>query len=259
MPSARTAVLEIAAGAPARRAAARPGSARCTLSRIGVLEPIVVDVELRARARIDDVLDRRHHAFVAQPLDERHRDVDAGDELLDEHAGRILLDQLLDERAHRAPVARHRVVADALGRAFVVGLDDGRHRHAERAFDLLERRQIARRHQARARRVDAVLAQHALGEPLVERHRQHVGVGAGVRIVQLLEQRRIERLARAAAAPLGGVEDEIGRERLDARRQVRRRPRDLDLLHLVARRRRARWRWRRRSRRCRTPPLLRPR
>ena len=50
---------------------------------------------------------------------------------------------------------------------------------------------------------------------------------------ELLEQRRVERLARAAAPPLGGVEDQIRAERLDALGQVRRGPGDLDLLDLV--------------------------
>ena len=93
--------------------------------------------------------------------------------------------------------------------------------------------QIVRHHQPGPRGVDALGAQHQLGQPLVQGHRHDVGVRAGVGEAQLLEQRRVERLAGAPAAALGGVEDQVGGERLDARRQVRSRAGDLDLLHLV--------------------------
>ena len=45
-----------------------------------------------------------------------------------------------------------------------------------------------------------------------------VRVGAGVGEAELLEERRVERLARVPAPALGGVEDEVGRERLEPRR-----------------------------------------
>src|SRR5262249_8305911 len=57
---------------------------------------------------------------------------------------------------------------------------------------------------------------------------------ARVREAELLEERRVEGLARAAAAALGRVEDEVGAEALEARRQVRRGAGHLDRLDLVA-------------------------
>ena len=39
---------------------------------------------------------------------------------------------------------------------------------------------------------------------------------------ELLEERRVERASRLAATALGGVEDDVGRERLEARDEERR-------------------------------------
>ena len=71
-----------------------------------------------------------------------------------------------------------------------------------------------------ARRVDAGALDHQLGQPLVERDRVRVGVRAGVRDAELLEQRRVERLAHAAAVALGGVEDDVRIDRLEPLEQV---------------------------------------
>ncbi len=79
-----------------------------------------------------------------------------------------------------------------------------------------------------------MLRQHQLGELLVQRERQDVGVRAGVGHPQLVEQRRVEGLAEAPAPPLGGVEDEVGPEGLEARHGPRGRSGDLDPLHPVA-------------------------
>src|SRR5207237_6386478 len=85
-----------------------------------------------------------------------------------------------------------------------------------------------------AGRDDAVLGQHQLGERLVERHREPPGAGAGVREAQLIEQSRIERLAEAAAAALGRVEDEVGRERLQPGSGAAGGTAHLDALHPVS-------------------------
>ena len=89
MPSARAAILEMRAQARHDVARQLGRAAHRDPVRLGRLEAVVVDVEAAARRRIDDVLDRQQHALVAEPLDEGHGHVDAGDELLDEHAGRV--------------------------------------------------------------------------------------------------------------------------------------------------------------------------
>src|SRR5262249_38300659 len=59
-------------------------------------------------------------------------------------------------------------------------------------------------------------------------------VGAGVEDPRPPEQRRVERPARAPAAPPGGVEDEARVGRREPRHEARRRPGNLNFLHLVA-------------------------
>jgi hypothetical protein len=93
---------------------------------------------------------------------------------------------------------------------------------------------VAEVDQAGPRGVDAGPPDQELGQPLVEGQRVRVGVGAGVRDAELLEQRRVQRLAQLALLALGGVEDEVGVDGLEALEQRRRRTRDLDLLDLVA-------------------------
>ena len=257
MPSVRAAILEMCAQ-PRHHVARQIGrAAHRHLARLGRLQPIVVEVEAAARRRIDHVVDRQQHALVAAPLEERDGHVGAGHELLDQHAGRVGAQRARQHLGQRARVAHHRVVADPLRRALVVRLDDHRQRQPQRPRIAACRAVLVGRDQPRARRVDPALAEHQLGQPLVERHRQDVGVRAGVREAQLLEQRRVERLARAPAPPLGGVEDQIGAEGFDARRQPRGRAGHLDLLDLVPAGAQRRRRWRRRSRRCRTRPRLR--
>ena len=85
-----------------------------------------------------------------------------------------------------------------------------------------------------ARRRDAVLGEHELRELLVERERERVGVGAGVRHAELVEERREERLPEPPAPPLGGVEDEVRAVGLEARDGARGRAGDLDPLDAVA-------------------------
>src|SRR5712691_8094481 len=85
-----------------------------------------------------------------------------------------------------------------------------------------------------ARRDHAVLPEHELGEGLVEAHRQDPGVRPRVREAQLVEERGVERLAEPPPAALGGVEDEVGRERLEARGGAAGRPAHLDALDAVA-------------------------
>jgi hypothetical protein len=75
--------------------------------------------------------------------------------------------------------------------------------------------------QQAARGVDAGPPDQELGQPLVEGERVRVGVGAGVRDAELLEQRRVQRLAQAAALALGGVEDDVGVDGLEALEQGR--------------------------------------
>ena len=84
------------------------------------------------------------------------------------------------------------------------------------------------------RRAHAVLAQHELGELLVQGDGQRVGVGAGVGDAQLVEERRVEGLAKPPPPPLGGVEDEVRAVGLEPRDGARGRPGDLDAFQPVA-------------------------
>src|SRR4029078_8118892 len=61
-----------------------------------------------------------------------------------------------------------------------------------------------------------------------------VRVVSGAREAQLLEQRRVERLARAPAPSLGGVEDQVRAARFDLFGQARRGARALYLLDSVS-------------------------
>ncbi len=76
--------------------------------------------------------------------------------------------------------------------------------------------------------------EHQLGQPLVQRHRQRVGIRARVGIAQLLKERGIERLTCASSSSFGHVEDQIRAEGFQSCRQVRCRSRHLDLGHLMA-------------------------
>ena len=221
-------------GAQARHDVARQigRAAHRDLAGVGRLQPVVVEVEAAARRRVDDVVDRQQDPLVAAPLQKRDGDVGAGHELLDQHAARVGAQRARQDLGQRARVAHDRVVGDPLRRPFVVRLDDHRQRQPQRPR-IAHPPVLVGREQLRARRVDAALAQHQLGQPLVQRDRQDVGVRAGVGEPQLLEQRRVERLARAPAPPLGAVEDQIGSVRFDARRQPRGGAGDLDLLDLV--------------------------
>jgi hypothetical protein len=88
---------------------------------------------------------------------------------------------------------------------------------------------------AAARAVDAVAGEDLLGEPLVERDAERVRVAAGGRDAELFEERRVEPAAHLAAVPLGGVEDDVGREGLEASDEQRRRTRHVDALDVVPR------------------------
>ena len=155
MPSARTAILEIARSRDTHVARQVGRAAHRHLARLGGLEPVVVEVEAAARRRIDHVVDRQQHALVAAPLEERHGHVDAGDELLDQHAGRVGAQRARQHLGQRARVAHDRVVADALRRALVVRLDDHRQRQPQRPRIAAARRYSSGVTSRAARRVDA--------------------------------------------------------------------------------------------------------
>jgi len=210
------------------------------LVRLDVLEPVVVDVEalgVRLAARQVDEIDRREQALiVADALDEADDHVEPLDVLLDEHAIGIGAERALQRARELARLlddrAAERTIVDALARALVVRLDDHREREPGAALD--DGVVVAGRDEHAARGVDPAARHEQLGQPLVERDRVRVGVAAGEWNAELLEQRRIERLAHAAAIALRRVEDEIRVDRLEPVDQVRRGPRDLDLLDLVA-------------------------
>ena len=203
------------------------------LAGVGRLQPVVVEVEAAAGQRVDDVVDRQQDPLVAAPFQKRDGDVGAGHELLDQHAAGVGPQRARQHLAQHARVANDGVVGDPLRRAFVVRLDDDRQGQPQRPW-VAHPAVLVGRQQLRARRVDAALAQHQLRQPLVQRDGQDVGVGVRVGEAQLLEQRRVESFPRAAAPPLGAVEDEIRSVRFDARGQPRRRSGDLDLLDLMA-------------------------
>jgi hypothetical protein len=198
----------------------------------GGLELVVVDGEAArlAGAGVDEVLDRLQHPapLRRRRLQEGDGDVAADDELLDEEAGRPAAQGVAHHLVEPERVLHHRVLGDALGGALEVGLH---HDGEAQGVDL----ELGRFLQVLpAGRGDAVLRQHQLGELLVQGERQGVGVRAGVGHPQLVEERREEGLAEAAAPPLGGVEDQVGREGLQARHRARGRPGHLHPLDPVA-------------------------
>ncbi len=196
------------------------------------LELVVVDrVAARRRRRlVDEVLDRLQDAVALRRgrLEERHRHVAPDDELLDEEPGRIADEGLAHDLVQAQRVLDHRVLRDALRAPLEVRLHDDREPQRVR----LELARILE--ELPARRRDPVLGEHELRELLVERERERVGVGAGVRHAELVEERREERLPEPPAPPLGGVEDEVRPVGLEARDGARGRPGDLDPLHAMA-------------------------
>ena len=113
----------------------------------------------------------------------------------------------------------------------MVRLDDHGEREPEATLgDVLE---VADRDEHAARGVDPGAADHQLGHPFVERDRVRVGVRAGERDAELLEQARIERLAHPPGLTLGGVEDDVRIDRLETLEEVGRGTGDLDLFDLV--------------------------
>jgi hypothetical protein len=111
------------------------------------------------------------------------------------------------------------------------------HDHGEREprAALEHRLVVARRDEHGARGVDPRAPDEQLRQPLVERDRVRVRVAPRVRDAELLEQRRVERLAHPPGGALGRVEDEVRIDRLEPLEEVPRRSRHLDLLDLVPR------------------------
>src|SRR5438045_95492 len=166
---------------------------------------------------VDDVLDRGEDALPLRRrlLQEGDGEVLAGNELLDEDSGGEPGERLLHQRAEPSPLLAHRVLGDALGAAFEVGLHDERKAPAVELeiHDVVD--------ELPARRDDAVLGEHQLGERLVEGDGEHPGVGAGIGKSELVEECGIESLAKPAPPALGGVEDQLRGGGRDARRRRR--------------------------------------
>jgi hypothetical protein len=173
---------------------------------------------------------------VADTVEVADGDVDAVDVLLGEDAIGVGSQRGLERGRQVFGLANdraaERTVVDALTRAFVVGLDDHREREPRAALD--HAIEGARGDQRGACAFDAGSRERELRHPFVERDRVGVGVRAGERDAELLEQGRVDRLPHTSALALGGVEDEVWVDGFESLEQAARGPRDLDFHDLVA-------------------------
>ena len=198
--------------------------------RLHVLEVVVVHVVQAGELRIDDELHRIEHPAAAQPLDQVTGHVGAAQVPLHDQPGLEAAELPVDHLGQLVGVLAHaEEPGDSLGGSLEVGLDD------HRKGDVVERAALdgGAGDQAGARRGDAVGREDALGEDLVERDAEGVGARSGEGDPQLLEERGIEGLTHPALVALGGVEDEVGRQRLQPGDDPRGGPAHLDALHLV--------------------------
>ena len=194
-----------------------------------VLQVVVVDVVAALVGRVDQVLDGLEDAVRADAVDERNGDVLAADVLLDDQAGGIDLERLLENAGELDRIFRDGLVGDAFGRAFEVRLHD----HGK--YEIVETAATERlaRHEAPAWARHAVAGEDLLRERLVERDRQRVRVAARIRKAELVEERGVEGFACATALPLGGVEDQVGAVGLEPRDEAAGGAGDFDSLHVV--------------------------
>ena len=179
---------------------------------------------------VDDVLDRGEDALPLRRrlLQEGDGEVLAGNELLDEDSGGEPGERLLHQGTQPGALLDHGILRDPLRATLEVGLhDEGKAPAVE-----LEIGEVG--DELPARRDDAVLGEHQLGERLVEGDGEHPGVGAGIGKSELVEECGIESLAKPAPPALGGVEDQLRGVGLDARRRPRGGAAHLDALDAMA-------------------------